>query len=118
MKAPSTEVKSNIDWNIVWYYGSLIFFPFFAGSSILYFLGIKTGLNIFDSLFWATFLLMCAYLHKPIKIPYDMDRAEAEILVEKKIKRREIYRYSYFVLLFSICGIILFIDLFDLWRFI
>jgi hypothetical protein len=115
MDAPSVERQSNINWNMFFYFGSLTLLLFFAACSILFFFDISIGYDsIFDNLFLTALLLMTAYLHKPIKIPDGMERAEAETFVTRKINRREFFRYAFYALLFAIGGFILIIRFFDL----
>lgn len=118
MKAPSTEmqnnVKSSINWNIVWYFGSLALSLFFASCLILNLFNVHLFYGLYDNLIITTLFLMLAYLHKPIKIPDGMERVEAETFVAKKINRKQFFRYTYYYTLFAICSLILIVDFFDL----
>lgn len=117
MKTPSTEMRhsrNEINWNFVWYYGSLVFCLYYSICTVLYFFGYDFNGDIARNVLYSSISLLSAYMFKPIKIPDGMERAEAETFVRKIMARRDFFRYTYFILLFAICGFLLIISFFDL----
>jgi hypothetical protein len=115
MKTPSTEMRhsrNEINWNLLFYYSSIVAALYFLISAVFYFMGYAVQFHIVENTMYTGISLVMAYLYKPIKLPDGMNRLHAQEFVSKKIARREFFRYIYFILLFAISGVIIAISLF------